>query len=545
MADYTPPTENLPIFDNLVFISGDEPLTYNIAKKRFLRYPNAQGTENLQAITVNGTAQFNNTSEFNNTATFNGDIITRDPSTSQTGEIFQSGSSTNIRANGGGYVYLWTGGAPTATFQPTLAQFDTDIILRDPATNQTGEIFQDGSSTNIRANNGGYIYLWSGGAITTTLQPTLAQFDTNITVRDPVSGNQIYALPNSSVGSFNPVVQAGDETIVASGTQNAETLTLTTSSTTTNGLRITPTSATLGYGGTSSTPSSRIVCDATNVSIAPSLKYTDNTIQNSAFTGAGLLAGSYTNTNLTIDSNGRITALANGTSGSTNKTYSASYFGSSIPIINIPANCYKFDIVVIGTGGLAGTSFYTSASNLQVGGAGGGGQVVRASGIQVPPSDRGGTTSGLVVSINYFYPGTTISGTSVGWQTNQVPYNFIQLGFARNGLSASGTTGGLGGSGSNSGCNSSIGVWTYNDGSQGQNGFSVGGSPPVFTSGPVGGGAYGGGVIGYPQYTDPSTTPQQYGQGQRNTAITSLYGNPSYPASQINYGGVIITWYIL
>ena len=48
MADYTPPTENLPIFDPTVFLTGDEPLTYNTASKKFLKYPNAQGTENLQ-----------------------------------------------------------------------------------------------------------------------------------------------------------------------------------------------------------------------------------------------------------------------------------------------------------------------------------------------------------------------------------------------------------------------------------------------------------------------------------------------------------------
>ena len=60
MADYTPPTENLPIFDPTVFLTGDEPLTYNTAVKKFLKYPNAQGTENLQAINVNGVATFKN-----------------------------------------------------------------------------------------------------------------------------------------------------------------------------------------------------------------------------------------------------------------------------------------------------------------------------------------------------------------------------------------------------------------------------------------------------------------------------------------------------
>ena len=75
MADYTPPTENLPIFDPTVFLTGDEPLTYNTAVKKFLKYPNAQGTENLQAINVNGVATFKNnvvvgsSSSSNNTPT--------------------------------------------------------------------------------------------------------------------------------------------------------------------------------------------------------------------------------------------------------------------------------------------------------------------------------------------------------------------------------------------------------------------------------------------------------------------------------------------
>jgi len=59
MADYKPPTEQLPIFDSTVFLTGEQLITQNQADKRYLRYPNAQGTENLQAINVNGAADFN------------------------------------------------------------------------------------------------------------------------------------------------------------------------------------------------------------------------------------------------------------------------------------------------------------------------------------------------------------------------------------------------------------------------------------------------------------------------------------------------------
>lgn len=53
MANYAKPIENLPIFDTTLFTKGDEYITQNNADKRYLRYPNAQGTENFNQITVN------------------------------------------------------------------------------------------------------------------------------------------------------------------------------------------------------------------------------------------------------------------------------------------------------------------------------------------------------------------------------------------------------------------------------------------------------------------------------------------------------------
>ena len=65
MANYEPPTENLPIFDPTVFATEDVGLTKSEGDKRYLRFPNAQGEENLQAINVNGVATFNAAANFN------------------------------------------------------------------------------------------------------------------------------------------------------------------------------------------------------------------------------------------------------------------------------------------------------------------------------------------------------------------------------------------------------------------------------------------------------------------------------------------------
>lgn len=59
MSSTNPPNPNVNTFNNLYWSVSDIPLTQSKADKRYLKYPVAQGKETLQAIDVNGVANFN------------------------------------------------------------------------------------------------------------------------------------------------------------------------------------------------------------------------------------------------------------------------------------------------------------------------------------------------------------------------------------------------------------------------------------------------------------------------------------------------------
>lgn len=56
MATYLPPLEDLGIFDSAIFSTDSTYLTIGTARKLFLSYPYAQGTENFTDLTVAGTS---------------------------------------------------------------------------------------------------------------------------------------------------------------------------------------------------------------------------------------------------------------------------------------------------------------------------------------------------------------------------------------------------------------------------------------------------------------------------------------------------------
>lgn len=69
MATYPPPQGNPAQFDSALFTTNDDFLTIEEANGRYLKFPFAQGAENLQQTTINGVLNANSTATFNDIVT--------------------------------------------------------------------------------------------------------------------------------------------------------------------------------------------------------------------------------------------------------------------------------------------------------------------------------------------------------------------------------------------------------------------------------------------------------------------------------------------
>ena len=95
-------------------------------------------------------------------------------------------------------------------------------------------------------------------SVVTNLGQTLVG---TISALDTVSAKQLSIIPSSLNNGYNPIVNAGDVSVVSSG--SSAPVTLTTTSSTTSGVRIAPTTVQIGAGGNADTPSCNISFNAT------------------------------------------------------------------------------------------------------------------------------------------------------------------------------------------------------------------------------------------------------------------------------------------
>lgn len=222
MADYTPPSENLPIFDPLLFTQGEDFITQNKADKRYLRYPNAQGTEyfnEMYANTIKATTDLS----LNPTGIINCNGKAIDTSG---GEIrncplvySQNNNNITIEGKGTGDVILKTNNTAGLTVTDTSSinveypiTMNSDLALRrsvqtsavnfsnagvTPFNSTTrSQIFNSGNTLAIlNLNNGGNTQIQvkdSGGGDTTPLNltSTTCNFTRPINMTDATSANR-------------------------------------------------------------------------------------------------------------------------------------------------------------------------------------------------------------------------------------------------------------------------------------------------------------------------------------------------------------------
>lgn len=151
MASYLPPTETLAIFDPSVFKSaGTEGLTYDEASKYFLKYPSAQGQEDLQAINVNGVSTFNTTANFETNIVMGGTALTNYIQFPDGTKQYTASSGTLLSSNN-----IWTGtnafntSLPTSTITPTTSTQLTTKTYVDSAVSTATNV----ASTIIKTYN--------------------------------------------------------------------------------------------------------------------------------------------------------------------------------------------------------------------------------------------------------------------------------------------------------------------------------------------------------------------------------------------------------
>lgn len=232
MADYNPPIENLPIFDTLMFTTGDEFITQRQGDKRYLRYPNAQGTENLQTVNISGTLNASGISNFTNDINSSDVLNINDATLANQNKV-----CLNLQSSGVPLSQLRFSLNPAAGFlNPTVRSGDIAMYYGTTNPNATSIVIAPVGTTScgLRMSQNS-IVLGSGGTgidgnNRINITPTAFQligggtnnnisFDNNIIMSNASSGNR-----NISATFYNYTLQSDNSTIAASFMTNGGVL---------------------------------------------------------------------------------------------------------------------------------------------------------------------------------------------------------------------------------------------------------------------------------------------------------------------------------
>lgn len=505
MADYNPPTEIDPIFNSANFTSADSYITQGQADKRYLRYPNAQGTENLKAIVVSGSATLQSTMSVAGTSTF-ADAITMNGALStnksinncyynmintsngiKQGYIALSGTAMNYHNDGSnsGTHYFYAKDSGGTIQQVALFSVDHSTIYYPLIASSTLSV---SSTTGM----GGALTMNGATAANRTINTSI------LSLSDYTSGvaNKSQQYYNTTTWTFNNLVNNGSVSFNCldnTGT-SFETLNLnTTTSTMSKPLSLNGAAASdrLFYVGNIRMTDVGTGTQSMAQNYFSGTGWSFENLQNSGTinlktkTSGGVLTSILTlsTSTATIASPASFTSttppISSGTQPAytdsstiipttawvqsaltgyrTASVYSQSY--TSTQGVNAPTGCVAMDIFIVGAGGACG-----AVNGSYYGGSGSGGNAGWCSGIPM--------TGDITLQVNI------VAGSGTGY--SQVTYGGINMCKVYNGNAGSNATAGAGGAGGTvnataSTFDTSFGTWTSASGTAGVAGTT---SPP-------------------------------------------------------------------
>ena len=230
---YRPPSENLAIFDPSVFLSQDQPLTYDIIANNFLQFPNGQGTETIPSLIVPGTSTLGVT----NASTLNLSQTLNIANGLNTSTIDMDGSDNLIfdnNVNSGGIVFKSNNSAGSEQTILSLSG-NTGTTTGLPIT--ASSIGRAITATSTSASS-------STSAVGVTATASRASFEGKSNSPFAASTRSIIMGVTGDVG-FNAINSTNDAFVIGvNSTGNEGSLTLTTYSSTRLGVRINANSGT-------------------------------------------------------------------------------------------------------------------------------------------------------------------------------------------------------------------------------------------------------------------------------------------------------------
>jgi hypothetical protein len=318
MSTNIPPNPNVSIFNNAYFTSVNESLTVEEANLKYVKFPVAQGNNTLKNLTIQGNA--------NVTSGVNSLILNSNCTALQYTASIQEGDQALIA----------TGTNNNALVLSTQSSINTRIRIEN-------------NNLTVVANN----FLRLDGASEISMTTVNLNLNGQINSRgifnsmNIVNDNRLLFNTNPSIGLYNPCVTSTSMQVISattgSGTNN-DTLVLTTSSSTSNGIIIG--SNTVNFPSTNAPTSNQILLSSDNSNKIPTSSWVKNLL--------------------------------------TTFVYSVRYTTNQTVIT--PNNCRSIDVTVMGAGGKCGSSVVVSGT-VYNGGSGSGANTIVGYGLPMGPNE--------------------------------------------------------------------------------------------------------------------------------------------------------------